>query len=191
MHLSGLNLFCNPGYDDDTNFGPGLAIDDELHDLSDPFGAFHIGRSSPDEWLEINMGREETLCKVQLFFQTHKHYSVLSERRTNIEARVGNIPAIDDYIGNPLCDTLASLPSAFQTTLRCSSPLSGMYIVIRQEGNEFWDIDEINAFQYSELINIALCDIDCLGKDLYPLRKRLEIFITGKMFKLIFCLKLE
>ena len=158
------NLFFHPGNNDYTDYGPGLAIDDRLHDLSDPFGAFHTATSSPDEWLEINMAREETLCKVQLFFQRHNHYSAQPERRTNIEVRVGNIPATNNYVGNPLCETLASLPTAFKATMGCSSPMSGLYIVIRQEGNEYWDIDEVNAFRHSELLNEASCDVECLGK---------------------------
>ena len=144
-------LLLNPGNNDDTNYGPGLAIDDRLHDLSEDFGAFQVGTTSPDEWLEINMGRDETVCKVELFFQTHQHYSKQPEQRTNIEVRVGSIPAMQGYTANPLCETLTSLPAEFKASLRCSLPLTGNYMVLRQDDNQLWDIDEINAFRHAEI----------------------------------------
>lgn len=140
-----------------------MAIDGKLHDLIEEFGAFHIGSSSPGEWLEIDMGRREKLCKLQLFFQTRNLYTKQPERRANIEGRVGDSRAVAGYTRNVICGTLSSLPYAFTTTLKCNVPLFGKYIVIRQAGEELWDIDEVNAFRYSQSISEASCDVGCLG----------------------------
>lgn len=123
-----------------------LAIDGLLHDSGKASGFFHSGSGSQSEWFQIDMGRKETVNQVQLFFRTDAEVAHFKDRRQNIQVRVGNIQASEALAGNPLCATLVSLPDSVNADLTCKAPLTGRYIVIRQAGNEFWDLDEVSAF---------------------------------------------
>lgn len=127
-------------------YGPGLAIDGLFHDSHIQHGFYHPLHASNAEWLQINMGREETLCKVHLYARTDYEYGWGTVRRENIEVRVGNIQASSDITGNPLCGTTKPHPTSYQTTLRCVTPLTGMLIILRHSTNEFWSVDELFAF---------------------------------------------
>ena len=125
-------------------WGAGFAIDGLFHDSSLNYGFYHPYNNSPNDWLQINMGQEETLCKVQLYARTDADWG--PQRRANIEVRVGNIPASTDITGNPLCAITKSNPSSHQTTLRCATALTGTLIVIWQPIREYWSMDEVFAF---------------------------------------------
>lgn len=122
---------------------PGKAIDGIIHDAD--YGFYHSLGQSTSDWLQINMGKEETVCKVQLYSRTDlgpPH----ANRREHIEVRVGNIQASSDLTGNPLCDITKPHPTTFQTTLRCATPLTGMFIVMRRAVNNYWAIAEVFAY---------------------------------------------
>ena len=128
--------------DNDSTFGPELAIDGVF--TNEAWGFFQPKYGSPVEWLEINMGREETLCKFQLYFRADE---TSPGRITNLDVRVGNDQASQKPTGNGLCAKLISLPlEAIQYTMRCSSPLTGKYVVIWAEGETIWEINEVFAY---------------------------------------------
>lgn len=146
------------------DYAPNLAIDGHLHDINQGSGFFHPDSDSPNEWFQIDMGREETVCKLRLYFRRDGSSLDKPERRSNIEVRVGNVPATNDHTGNPVCSTLTTLRSAFETDLRCSSPLTGLFIVIRKTSNKFWDLDEVSAYRFSDQLSEISCDTLCTGK---------------------------
>lgn len=127
-------------------WGAEYAIDGLFHDTDHYKYFFHSVDTSPNNWLQIDMGREETLCKVQLYSRADKGYSYNPESRENIEVRIGNIQASSDLTGNPLCATSKPHPTSYQTNLRCSTPLAGKLIVLRQSMNMLWSIDEVFAY---------------------------------------------
>ena len=127
-------------------FSPAFAFD----------GLFHHGHtmlfiSTYDEtkpWLQIDMGQEETLARVELFFRTSGFtYSELAYRRENIEVRFGNILASTNSTGNPECATLSSLPTSFRAQLNCITFMTGRYLVIRRDITYVpMEIDEVFAY---------------------------------------------
>ena len=132
------------------SYGPNLAIDGKLHDSARSSGFFHTPDSaSQNEWLEIDMGKEYTLYKVELHFRTGytEEVDFYAKMREGIVVNVGNVPASSDLAGNPVCATLTSLPDAQETTLiACSKPLTGLYILIQKNNKSQIQLDEVSAF---------------------------------------------
>ena len=94
------------------------------------------------------MGKEYTLYKVELHFRTDSTVDYYAKIREGIVVNVGNIPASSDLAGNPVCATLISLPDARQTTLACSTPLTGLYILVQKNTKSKLDLDEVYAFTF-------------------------------------------
>lgn len=94
------------------------------------------------------MGKEYTVYKVQLHFRADSSLGTYADQRKDIDVSVGNVPVSSDLSGNPICATLISLPDARQTTLACSTPLTGLYIVIQRNVYKALDLDEVVAFTF-------------------------------------------
>ena len=104
-------------------------------------GFYHSEYGSSDQWLQIDMGREENLARVGLHFRR----GGLPVRR-EVKVRFGNILASENSNGNPECVTLSPPPAEDYGTFACGSTLTGEYLVIKSAMNEHLEISEIFAY---------------------------------------------
>lgn len=148
------NILCSfssdisPDRDDAVKYGPHFAIDGHNQSPTSAGGFYNTEQPpSSKQWLQIDMGSEYILYRVQIYFRSDNQVSTFADRRTNMEARVGDILASSNSTGNPLCERIISLPNAVQTILRCATPLAGQYIVIRRSDETTqWDVAEVHAY---------------------------------------------